>query len=81
MSDKYEQLKVAVQDLLCELRIGPHGLMAMAEGYSPDYPGYKYPCLDTKHSKVLISKVVAQKLIDADVLVKTTSSEESKSVS
>ena len=68
LADKYEQLKIAVQDLLCELRIGPYGLEAMAKGYSPDYPGYEHLCLDSKTSKVLISKIVAQKLINAEVI-------------
>lgn len=70
-SAKYEQLKVAVQDLLCELRIDEKCLGVMANGYSPDYPGavdlafgdvWKNP-----RCKVQLSAIVAQKLIDAGV--------------
>jgi len=39
---KYEQLKVAIQDLLAELRIDEDCLRVMADGYSPDYPGGPY---------------------------------------
>ena len=36
---KYNQLKIAVQDLLCELRIDEKCLATMSNGYAPDYPG------------------------------------------
>lgn len=70
MSD-YRQLKVAVQDLLEELRISPACLETMANGYSPDYPGanvnknreWKNP-----YCKVQLSMVVAQKLIGAGII-------------
>lgn len=63
-SEALEALKVAVEDLLTELRIDEISLNAMAEGYSPDYPGS--PLGDGKwdnpYCKVQLSKVVAQKL-------------------
>jgi hypothetical protein len=73
MSDEYAQLKVAVQDLLSELRIDPRCLQIMAEGYSPDYPGSSTwndefeGTWTNPHCKVQLSQVVAQKLIAAGV--------------
>jgi len=68
--DKYEQLRVATQDLLCELNIRPSFLRLMAKGYSPSYPGTPetekwevYPS-----HKVQLSQVVANKLLDAGIL-------------
>ena len=67
----YEALKVAVQDLLCELRIDEKCLQVMANGYSPDYPGAPDCAVDEKWEnpccKVQLSRVVAQKLIAAGV--------------
>jgi len=59
---QYNQLKNAVQDLLCELRIRPQDLDAMVGGYSPDYPGG--PGWNTGGStcKVQLSQIVARKL-------------------
>jgi len=79
---KHKELKVAVEDLLLELRIGPAELRIMSHGYSPDYPGMIQdkntgePVLDNlnghskrrTYSKVQLSQVVAKKLIDAGVL-------------
>ena len=70
---KFQQLCVAVQDLLCELRIDEVCLKLMAEGYSPDYPGPGLPCApgvgwENPHCKVQLSEVVAQKLIDGGVI-------------
>ena len=65
----FDQLRVAIQDLLTELRVDPSDLHAMAEGYSPDYPGGPNGELPSmSRCKVQISMVVANKLIDADVL-------------
>lgn len=65
----YEQLKTAVQDLLCELRIDPTCLKIMAHGYAPDYPGWpdgaKPKDWENPFCKVQLSRVVAQKLINA----------------
>lgn len=63
-----EALKVAVEDLLCELRIGRDDLAVMANGYAPNYPGAldvsgrgdSLPPAST--CKVQISSVVAAKL-------------------
>jgi hypothetical protein len=67
---KYERLKTAVQDLLCELRIDSYSLKFMANGYSPDYPGAETidkTIPDKSHTyfccKVQLSKIVAQKLL------------------
>ena len=62
----FDQLQIAVVDLLTELRVDPQDLRAMAEDYSPDYPGGpngKTPSRST--CKVQISMVVANELIDA----------------
>lgn len=71
MTDRYDQLKVAVQDLLCELRIDEKCLQVMANGYSPDYPGapdcYTGEEWENPKCKVQISQVVASKLISAGV--------------
>jgi len=76
MSDNYDRLKIAVQDLLSELRITPNGLAAMAEGFSPSYPGKinvspsgaELNLHDTDRMNTInISKVVAVKLMDAGV--------------
>jgi len=77
-ANKYEQLRVAVQDLLSELRIDEGCLRVMALGYSPDYPGgtakelmdnlKKISLWKDSYCKVQLSKVVAQKLIDAGVI-------------
>lgn len=64
---KFEPLKTAVEDLLCELRIDPTCLRIMARGYSPDYPGGPIPRQDENwvnpNPKVQLSKVVADKLL------------------
>ena len=57
-----DQSKVAVQDLLAELRIPPATLKLMAKGYSPDYPGMALP---ESYCKIQLSAVVATKLIEA----------------
>ena len=65
------KLKVAVQDLLAELRIGPAELKVMAKGYSPDYPGApfdKYLSRSADCCKIQLSQVVARKLVKAGVL-------------
>jgi len=63
--NKYLHLVTAVQDLLEELRIDRKELEAMADGYSPDYPGVPSLHLDNKHHcKVQISAVVAKELIE-----------------
>ena len=69
--EKHEQLQASIQDLLCELGICTASLKIMASGYSPYYPG----CPDVGverdadlHPRVQISKVVAQKLINAGVV-------------
>jgi len=82
---KHKELKVAVEDLLLELRIGPAELRIMSHGYSPDYPGMIQdentgePVLDNllnghskrrTYSKVQLSQVVAKKLIAAGVLLR-----------
>lgn len=62
----YKQLDNAVKDLLAELRIDEKCLEAMANGYSPDYPGAVNLGSEewvNPHCKVQLSKVVAQKLI------------------
>lgn len=65
----FDQLQVAVQDLLTELRVEPSDLHAMAEGYSPDYPGGPNGELPSgSRCKIQISMVVANKLIGAKVL-------------
>lgn len=68
----YNQLLTAVQDLLMELRIDSTCLEVMANGYSPDYPGapdkQESDNWGNPHCKVQLSKVVAQKLLDAGVL-------------
>lgn len=66
------RLRVAVQDLLSELRIDEVCLEVMANGYSPDYPGGRKLtkenlAWENPHCKIQISKVVAQKLINAGV--------------
>ena len=70
--DRYEKLRVAVQDLLSELRIDEECLKVMAKGYSPDYPGsIRQDLLKSwvnPYCKVQLSSVVAQKLIGAGVL-------------
>ena len=70
---KYNQLRVAVQDLLCELRIDEHCLETMGNGYSPDYPGGVDLIIGEKwknpHCKIQISRVVAQKLINAGIIM------------
>jgi len=67
--NKYEQLKVAVQDLLCELRIGEVSLRIMAKGYSPSYPGGPGMEVAKEPGNVVqISQVVAQKLLDAGIV-------------
>lgn len=53
-SEKYSQLEVAVQDLLCELRIGPDDLERMADGLSPS----SYPSTN----KIQLSQYVSFKL-------------------
>jgi len=62
-------LAVAVQDLLCELRVDRKCLEIMANGYSPDYPGVPDCRVDEEwenpHPKVQISAVTAQKLLAA----------------
>ena len=63
--DKYDQLQVATEDLLCELRIDEKALHTMATGYSPDYPGVIPP---SSMPKIQISAVVAGKLFDALML-------------
>lgn len=61
-------LLTAVQDLLCELRIDERALKVMAKGYSPDYPGaIVEEGWSNPHCKIQLSRVVAQKLIDAGV--------------
>ena len=69
---KFVQLRVAVQDLLCELRIDGVCLEVMARGYSPDYPGavgtYKDGVWKNPSCKMQLSRVVAQKLIDGGVI-------------
>jgi len=66
--EKYEQLKVAVQDLLAELRIDETCLELMAKGYSPDYPGVKSTSgWDNPHCKIQLSQIVARKLLDAGI--------------
>jgi len=64
---KYEQLKVAVQDLLEELCIGPFGLDLMAKGESPNYPGNS-ACIIAHPCKWQISSRVATKLLESGVL-------------
>lgn len=71
MTDEYERLVTAVQDLLSELRIDEKCLEVMANGYSPDYLGAVEPgTTNWKYSpcKVQLSLVVARKLIDAGVI-------------
>ena len=66
--EDYAQLKVAVQDLLAELRIDEVALKIMARGYSPDYPGVSIPDgWKNPMCKVQLSETVAQKLIAAGV--------------
>ena len=63
---RYKSLQVAVQDLLCELRIDEKCLELMSNGYSPDYPGAmdlsEGDKWDNPYCKIQISQVVAQKL-------------------
>jgi len=74
----YDQLHTAVCDLLAELRIDEPCLGVMAKGYSPDYPGVVFECPfkeapslpPTICCKVQLSKVVAQKLINAGINTK-----------
>jgi hypothetical protein len=77
VDDPYQQLLVAVQDLLCELKITDIGLVCMSEGTSPCYPG-KVMCEvngenkpvtshDTLH-KIQLSGVTARKLVAAGVI-------------
>lgn len=72
MDTQSDKLKNAVQDLLSELRIDEYCLEIMAEGYSPDYPGARFPSMDSDwvnpKPKVQLSKVVAKKLIEAGVI-------------
>lgn len=68
MNDKLVQLQVAVQDLLCELRIDETALKFMSRGYSPDYPGVLGKREHSSFPKVQLSAIVAQKLINAGVL-------------
>lgn len=68
-----EQFQVAIQDLLSELRIDATCLVVMAKGYSPDYPGaVDWPAGDPRwknpYCRVQLSKVVAEKLVEAGVL-------------
>ncbi len=76
MDKHYKQLRVAVQDLLSELRIGPWELATMAKGYAPDYSGTLGPngTVASAHStcKIQISQVVASKLVAAGVNVTCT---------
>jgi len=65
--EKYEQLKVAVQDLLAELRIDETCLELMAKGYSPDYPGVESSLECNPHCKIQLSQIVARKLLDAGI--------------
>jgi hypothetical protein len=60
-------LLTAVQDLLCELRINPDELQAMAAGFSPDYPGQEYATADHARCRVQLSKTTAKKLLNAGV--------------
>ena len=65
---KFEPLKTAVEDLLCELRIDPTCLRIMAMGYSPDYSGAPFVTPPNEkwvnpNPKVQLSKVVAEKLL------------------
>jgi len=76
-NDPYVQLLNAVQDMLSELGITEVGLTCMADGYSPNYPGKiavdikgceKIIDMEDMNNKVQLSKVVAQKLINAGVI-------------
>ena len=70
--NKYNQLKVSIQDLLCELRIDEKCLKTMANGFSPDYPGGVDLAIGDKwenpHCKIQISQIVSRNLIDAGIL-------------
>ena len=69
----YDLLRVAVQDLLIELRISPEQLEIMAGGCSPEYVQFSRG-INKPTCKVQISQMVARKLIDANVtniMVKT----------
>ena len=65
-----DALKVAVEDLLSELRISPAELEIMAWGYAPDYPGV-LPKGGYSNCKVQLSTVTARKLFEALELEET----------
>lgn len=66
VSEKYDRLRVAVQDLLIELRITPSDLEDMANGFNPNMC---LDCQDFRSNRIQISQYVAKKLCDAGMLI------------
>lgn len=66
VSEKYDRLRVAVQDFLLELRITPGDLEKMANGLSPDMC---HDFQDFHSNRIQISQNVAKKLCDAGMLI------------